>query len=495
MDNELINAFESPTYFAPESNMSLTQNAAPNFKSSGSAVLDLFSKAGGMRGKDEDFFRAFAAAWAEDPDLTLKCLFYIRDIRGGLGERHNFRIAFRQLAMQYPQVALNMLNLVPEYGRWDDLLHTLESDLAGPVMTLFGEQLKADVANAHAGKPITLLAKWLPSENASSPQSKYWAREIAKYLQMTPRQYRKLLSFLRAKLNVVERNMSAQDWTGINYSQVPSQAMRIYRKAFERHDPGFAEFLEKVEKGEVEIQAGTLAPHQLVSTYTKNATYNEDPTIEALWKALPNHMNGKSLLVVADVSGSMTWTGPPMPIDVSVALAIYAAERNTGPFANRFITFSSTPRWLPIDDGSLLSKVNQVRKGEWGGSTDVEAVFKMILKTAYQNRVAAEHMPEIIVIVSDMQFNQGAGGMTFTNHEAIKAMYRKIGYTAPTLVYWNVDDKGGQPVEMHESGAILVSGFQASVFKGLLNADLDSIDPYNYMLEVLNSERYAPISM
>ena len=63
----------------------------------------------------------------------------------------------------------------------------------------------------------------------------------------------------------VEEKMSAKKWDKIDYSAVPSQASRIYRNAFKKHDEErYNSFIEKAEKGEVKINAKTLYPYQTV---------------------------------------------------------------------------------------------------------------------------------------------------------------------------------------------------------------------------------------
>jgi hypothetical protein len=290
--------------------------------------------------------------------------------------------------------------------------------------------------------------------------------------------------------------MSNREYSMIDYEKVPSQASKRYRKTFFKRDQErYQAFLASVKKGEKKIKAATLNPDQLVKHYLNDYGYcgGEDETLEALWAALPNYMDGRSMIVVADTSGSMR--GEPM--QVSIALAIYAAERNTGPFHNCWISFSERPTWQVLKGDSLHDKVyHMVRKDV--SNTNLEAVFKMILKVATDNNVPASDMPKVIVIISDMQFDKGSGGFNFTTHETINALYRRVGYEMPVIVYWNVRSSSGQPVKRDDRGTVLVSGYSTGAFKALMACDPDKlreITPLQFMLEVLNGDRYSKVTV
>ena len=305
---------------------------------------------------------------------------------------------------------------------------------------------------------------------------------MAKSLGLDEIVYRHTVRAIRKQIETVEEQMSAQNWPDINYSSVPSQAARIYKNAFLKHDEArYAKFIEKAEKGEVKIQAGTLYPHQIY----KSVQSNYSKTLEALWNQLPDYTMGKNALVVADVSGSMS--GDPMA--VSVSLALYFAERNKGQFKDHFITFSGKPVLQRIVGKDLLSKMNSIERSEWEMNTDLQAVFDLILNTALRNKVTQEEMPSTIYIISDMEFDECIEETT--NFEAIKAKYESAGYQIPTIVFWNVDAKSGKnlPVQKNEQGIALVSGFSPVIFK----MAVENKSPEEVMNDTINSERYAQI--
>jgi len=477
--NPLIDAIKN------EVNGALTENGAVTHESTFSNLLDFFYHAPAKRGQDNTGL--FRLALAEDKVLALKALCYIRDIRGGQGERETFRQGLRELNSNFPDLFEAMIPLVQVYGRWDDLLEFVGNPR---VVTLVSNQLADDLRSMVKGESMSLLGKWMPSVNTSSKATKTLANKWVKGLGLTPKDYRQMLSKLRAALNVVEVQMSSQTWGTIDYSHVPSKANLKYKTAFYKQDgPRYAEFIAKAANGEAKINSGTLYPYDLVTPYLHG--YKQDSTVEALWKQLPNYAETPTnALVVCDTSGSMFSGGKPRPIEVAISLAVYIAERNTGPFKNHFLTFSSAPQLAQLQGDSLWERVTNLATANWGMSTDIQAVFDLILKSAIQNSVSKVDMPETIFIVSDMEFNECA---EVTNFEAIKAKYTESGYELPKLVFWNVASRGKQtPVTQDEVGTFLVSGCSPSIFGKAIN--MSASTPMGLMLEVLNGPRYDEVT-
>lgn len=482
-------------------NQARTQNDARSYASTMSSVLDFYSKAGAMRDWDEDrIVKTFEAALEEDVLLALKSLFWARDVRGGAGERRLFRMLFNWLAKNHPDLVRANLDLVSEYGRWDDVFCLLDTPVEKDMVNLVREQLAEDVRGMTLGEDVSLLAKWMPSENTSSDETVAQAKALRRSLHMTPRNYRRMLSRLRKHLNVVERYMSANEWDEISFEEVPSRASMIYRDAFARHAPDrYEDYLDAVESGEAEIKASTLYPYDLVRTYISRygVANSVNRTVEAQWKALPNHLEGsenKNMMVVADTSGSMFSGAEPLPILISVSLALYTAERNRGIFNGYWINFSGNPTFQKARGDTLRGKVLNMDMSNWAMNTNLQSVFGLILESARMHSVPEEEMPRVVVIVSDMQFDRCVKDTT--NLQAIKDQYAQYGYGLPTLVFWNVNAYGDQPVTQHESGAILVSGASPSVFRTIMECDVESLKnmtPYNMMLRTLNSERYEAV--
>lgn len=479
----LVNAFVT--------GLTTTENGANAVRGTGSALLDLFATAASWKGNDGQLKVLFDNAFSEDPNLAMKIVFWVRDIRGGQGKRDIFRklMNFAQRRLSHAQ-SHNLARLVPEYGRWDDVFHIGNLEAAE---VLVREQLMADSKAEHP----SLLAKWMPSENTSSRATVALAKQLRKALGMTPRQYRKMLSDLRKRISLVEHRMTQNEWTGIKYEAVPSQAMLKYRKAFSRHDAeGFVRYLGDVKSGRKEIKASTLYPDQLVGKYTTRYRYaNEmDEVVEAQWKALPDYFNGTSenAIVVADVSGSMHGH----PLDVSISLALYCAERNKGAFHNKFITFSDSSEIQNVVGQTLAEKVSNLSRAKWEMTTNIESVFNNILRYAVQNRIAPSEMVSRVFIVSDMEFNAATRGhrRTETLFETFKRRYADAGYKLPSIVFWNVNARNVQfPITKDESSMQMVSGHSPSIIKDLLGNDFKT--PMEQMLIVLNNERYAPVKV
>ncbi len=478
------------TAMAREYNYTFTANGALTHKTTFSDVLDLFYHAPAKRGHDNT--ELFASAYAENAALALKTIFYVRDIRGGQGERETFRQALRWLYNNDRMVFNAVVDLVPIYGRWDDVLEYVDNSV---VRNMVHTQLLRD---QESDRP-SLLAKWMPSANTSSQKTVKLARKWMNALNLTEREYRKLLSGIRSKIVLVETLMSSQAFDEINYEHVPSRAAALYRKAFAKRDSArYAAYIAAVNSGEKKINASTLYPYELVQQYANRHNYSNDvdQTIEALWRALPNYADtDDNALVVCDVSGSMmsNFYNPKVrPIDVSVSLAIYIAERNHGAFANNFITFSANPKLITLKGKTLLGKVQEVYSAGVGYNTNIQAVFDMILRVAVKNNVPQGDMPKKIFMISDMEFDDHNVGGRATNFEVIKRKFEQAEYEMPTLVFWNVNSANKQtPVTMDQSGAYLISGSSPSVFKTVVSSK--SVTPFDMMLEVINSDRYAPI--
>lgn len=488
-----------------------TENGAVGYRTTGKKLLDLNFSIASMRSASEQMIiNKFMDAYYENPILAVKWLFYVRDIREGLGERRLFRVVLKYLAQDKPEVIRAVFNFAPEYGRYDDLWCLLDTDLKQNVISIVTEQLNEDKTNMKNGKSISLLGKWLPSENTSSATTKGYATIIRKGLNMTSRNYRKMLSQMRKYIDVVECKMSAKEWTGINYETVPSRANLIYNNAFLRNDEDRRRaYLGALEKGEVKINAGTLYPHDIVHKY--GSSYGIDTALEGMWKALPDTVKGcGNTIVVADGSGSMSCivggNTRVTALDVANSLAIYFAERSSGEFKDKYITFSERPQFVNFSNAKTLrDKINIARRYNEVANTNIEAVFDLILQTAVNNSMAQEDIPTNILIVSDMEFDSCATtssarsngwfsyreAPTVTLFDTIAKKYESYGYKLPRLVFWNVNSRTGTiPVKENDLGVALVSGFSVNIVNMVMS---NKLDPYECLLDALNVERYQAI--
>lgn len=479
-----------------ETNRTFSENDAVTLSSTKSDCLDLFALGGALRNADEERVQnLFMKAYAENPDYALKILFYLRDIRAGLGERKTFRTMLKVLAENHKESVVKNINFIAEYGRYDDLLCLLETPAKTEVLTAIKEMLLADKKALEEDKEVSLLGKWLPSINASNKSVVKTAKMIAAKMEMNCAQYRKLISSLRAKIKIIENNLRTKDYT-FDYEKQTSASLFKYRKAFTRNDAErYETFMNRVEKGEAVLKTGSLYPYDVISPIIKTSSWNlslkERLIIKTTWNRLENFTGDKNALVVCDVSGSMFGSGSPSPIEVAVSLAIYFAEKNKGIFKNNFITFSDKPELVKIKGIDIADKVKYVCNADWGMSTNIEGVFDLILKTAVKNNLSQEEIPENIYIISDMEFNCCTKNADFTNFENAKCRFEEAGYKLPNLVFWNVQSRNNNlPVSKNEQGVTLVSGASPRVFAMLKN---NKLNPYEFMLSVIGNERYAKI--
>lgn len=460
-----------------------TKNGMTTNSSSLNECVNLFFSIGAMRGKGKDKVVAlFSKAFNEDPRTAMRILFWSRDVREGAGERQIFRDIMSYLASNYPQTVKTNLDLIPEYGRWDD------------VHVLFGTELENDV--------VTLLVHGLRNPETASLVSKWMPRKglvfnkVRKALKVTPKELRKMVVSLS---KTVEQKMCSKRWEEIEYPKTPSLAMSRYTKAFGRNDSErFKSFIESLKKGEVKINAGALYPYDI----TKNLRFgsNKDLANEQ-WKALPNWMDGSDELILpmVDVSGSMGCTVGGNPnltcMEVAISLGMYISERNEGAFKDMFMTFSSTPQIQKLL-GPISDRYTQLARAEWGMSTNLYSAFKTILNQAVKFNIPQDEMPSKILILSDMEFDTAIRGER--NNSAlsmIDEMYEEAGYVKPGVIFWNLNANGGNfPARFDESGTALISGFSPSILKSVLS-NPDSLTPVNIMNETVNSERYEPVTV
>ena len=473
----------------------LTTNGAVGYATSGKKLLDInFSVTSLRKQPESEIINKFMDAYYEDPVLAMRWLFYARDCRQGIGERRLFRVVMKYLADVKPDIVRSVLKLVAEFGRWDDLLCLLDSDVKYDVLAVIKKQLDEDKKNMSNNESISLLSKWAPSLNASSQETKRYAAIICKHLSMTPRQYRQMLSKMRHYIDVVERKMSAKQWSEINYEAVPSRANLIYNSAFLRNDEERRRaYLDALSNGDTKINASVLFPDDIVHKYSHNYGYLRevetlDGTLEGLWKALPT-LTTENTLVVRDGSGSMM--GKPM--DVSTAMAIYMAERSTGEFHNKFVTFGAKPKLISFDGmDTLKEKLLKTYRETDCSNTNIKAVFDLILRTAVDNKMSQEDMPKNIVIISDMQFDGVRFNFTQPLFKTISNEYAKYGYLMPRLIFWNVDEYHNNvvPIQQNELGVVLMSGYSQNLVKMVMSGETD---PYKCLIEQLNDKRYDAV--
>lgn len=477
---------------------SVTTNGAIAYATSGKKLLDFNFGVSAMRNMSPSAIADnFMKVFFEDKKTALEYLFYLGDIREGLGERKAFRSGLQYIADHQTKIARAIMELVPYYNRWDSIFCMLDNDRTRKyAVTMIKAQLKEDKANMKEGKSISLCAKWMPSINASSKITRERAKTLCRELGWTEKKYRKTLSKMRKYLDVVEVKMSAKKWDKINYESVPSKANLIYNNAFLRNDEDRRrEYLSSLEKGEAKINASTLNPHEICYKY-RNKGCRKDETLEALWKALPD-ISVDNVLVVRDGSGSMTWGGGTMtnstPLDVATALAIYMSEHNKGEWKNKYITFSANPKIVDLTNCSTLAdKVKLSLHESDCSNTNIYKTMMLILKTAKKNHMTEEDMPKMIVICSDMQFDGRAHNLNRSLFDEIAKEFEDAGYKLPRICFWNLSGRlnGTIPMQQNDLGLILCSGFSVQILKMFMS---NQVDPYKVLLETLHSARYDKV--
>lgn len=491
-------------------NETLTENGGFAYKSTNSALLDLFASCGSLRGSEPfDIAARFHKAYAENPLLATRLAFYARNVRGGLGERDTARTMFHCLATQHPEVLRKNMDLIAKFGRWDDYYCLVGTELELEAFAFLYDRLCEDMECMEAGQPCSLLAKWLKTQGASSPKSReLWKTTLKNFHacdSITKKRYQKMTSALRKYLNVTEVAMSCRRWEDIEYGRVPSNCMMKNKETFKKHDAErFNAYMEAVKAGTEKINASTLFPYDIFRDMGLTLGARGYPGVahfaspndvsEAQWKALPDYLNGKSLnaLVMADTSGSMKDEGA-LPLYTALSLAVYFAERNSGEFHNVMMTFSSKPSFIKLIEGSLTEKIGCIPSIV--SNTNIELAFQMILDAGVSKGLSNDEMPKSLIIISDMQFDRATSG---DNDKTVYALYdekfKAAGFDTPNIIFWNVNSKrAAYQVFSDAPGIQLVSGSSPAIFKQLF--DNIGLTPYQAMESVLNGEDYSMITL
>ena len=494
-DNSILNGLKETT------NFKLTENGATAHYTTLNAVYDMFAFGGAYRNRtDADCILLFKNAIEQDKELALKCLFYLRDVRGGQGERRFFRVCLKWLANEYPYLVTNNIDLIAEYGRWDDMFVLLDTPVEEVMLKFMKNQLRIDMDS----KTPCLLGKWMPSENASSRKTKRTADKLRKYLKMTHKQYRIMLSDLRRKINIVERLMSANKWDKIEFDKIPSKAGLIYKNAFARRDIIKAKYENFIKSEKTTVNAKTLYPYEVVAKALEvcgsRYWYNENETdfdnvdriaVEKYWNNLPNYFADDAgenpMLCVVDTSGSMTCgSGASKPINVAIGLGIYAAERMNGAFKNHYISFASRPQLIKVEGVDFVDKVERIYRTNLIDNTNLEAVFKLLKDMVTTGKAKAEDLPSTICVISDMEIDDGTSGWSSHNQvwteknaatfmENIRKEWAAAGLKMPKLTYWNVDARNNTILDLGPNVSY-VSGCSPVIFeqvtKGITGVEL-----------------------
>lgn len=500
---------------AMDSNLTLTENGAVAYKSSGSALVDINFKISAMREMEEGQIVAlFRKAYAENPRLAMRWLGYLMDIRQGQGERRSSMVILKDMMKNGgAKIVSQVIELIPEYGRWDMIYNFTSNPITSEtIKKMIKKQFAEDKANMKAGKPISLLAKWADSATSRSKETRKNGLWTVHALGMTEKQYRKMLSAMRKHIDVVERKMSSNNWQSIDYEAVPSKANLNYNKTFLKHDETRRRaYLDGLTRGEAKINASVTNPCEILNKYHQVSGWysNPDAALEGMWKALPNLMEpNKSMLVVADGSGSMLsrCSGNISCLDVANSLAIYCADRAKGAFANKYITFSMSPKFVEFGkDWTLQRKIKEAERHDECANTNLEAVFNLILKTAIDNHSPQSDLPENILILSDMMFDDMCSAyesrdaygwhrkvkVTKSFIDGIKSRFEENGYQLPNIVYWNIAGNGRKdafPITQDDRG-MMVSGFSVNTLKMVMSG---KTDPLYAIMDTICKPRYTP---
>ena len=431
-----------------------TTNGAITNETSKNQCLDLFQRIGNMRHHDRlRILEDFETAYQENKELATQVLFWARAARIGSGERKTFHTILSEIGKTSPDFISDNAKTIAELGYWKDLVPYLHIP---SVVAVFAQAIR---------DKDRLACKWAPRKCAV----------LRDELKMTNKEYRK---WLKKHSETIEQTMSMRKWGEVVYSSVPGSAMRKYRGAFGKND--FDRFDDWKNDKTSKASVSATYPHEVLAC-------DDDSLAEKLWNNLPDLLSesNENILPMIDVSGSMMGE----PLAVAISLGMYLSERTKGEFKDLFLTFSENPELVRLEGDSVMERLRRIVKADWGMSTDFTKAYQHILDVATKHNVVPESMPTMLLVLSDMQFNDSQRGGCWGTNEPMthfghmKEVYEKAGYKLPKIVFWNLDAEMGTPAQCDDDSVAMVSGFSPSIMKAILNAQ--EFTPMDVMREAL----------
>lgn len=480
--------------FKVAASQTVTENGGKCFSSTGSDLLNLFAIIGGLRSVPEDkIVEMYKIARNEDKELADNLVLYSRNIReDGCGERRVGKILLKTLAELDPQKVNRNFTTIVNNGRWDDLFCLFDTPCEDKMMIYCLKQITEDINSFIEKKPVSLVAKWMPSINTSSKETVKMAKKFCRFAGISEKDYRKTLSGLRGYLNVIEKLMSSKNWDSIDFETVPSVAMNRYMNAFARNcGEKWMEYRESVINGEKKINAATLFPYDIVQPICSDLcelyrVEYDDELLNEQWKALPNYLkNNEEVVCMCDVSGSM-YCDNYRPISTSIGLGIYFAQHNQGAYHNMYMSFSSYPDFITIEDGQKIDDiVKKMAKTEMGYSTNLDAGFEAI----YEVAVKTNDVPKALIVISDMEIDSYKDD-SFSIADKWEQEFKKAGLIMPKLILWNVESREGNTFlsTKYNPNVAFISGQSAATFSHLQT--LIEKDAYSAMVEILSLPQF-----
>lgn len=500
-----------------------TENGALSHSTTGSALLDYFSKCGTYRQREaEEVAADISAIWDESPTLALKIIFYNRlitrqqkgflateKVQKGQGNRSEFRQAIAYLARYRSNSFYKNLWLVPVCGTWKDLWHEDLIDVLdlGKVFELIQKGLSDDYNRE-------LLAKYLPRIRSKSntfnerhERLNRFAYALIKYLGWTPVSYRKFKAAGQA--HRFQQHLSQGTPDQLQFNTIPGKALfqMVNNKGkdglttLERNglDKRYLNWIMEQPTAKFtgyvyELMKHVSANMTSAQSYTLNKQFNglielaqKDQSIqENVWCAL-------------DTSGSMTApVADTTAYDICISLGVYFATLNEGAFKDHVVLFDSRSELKQLY-GDFTDKVMQIRstKTAWG-STNFMSVIEEIVRTRQQQpNIPVEDFPTTLLVVSDMQFDP-AGANVQSNYQYAMQKLRAVGLPEIRIVWWWVTGRGTDfPNKLDDTGVILIGGFDGAILSSLLGEEPTEENPtdkgskrtaYESMLQALDQE-------
>lgn len=466
-------------------------------------LINFYAKAGFLRyEKDEVIINIFMDAYNENPHQAMKLLFYLRDKEKGLGERRVFRVIIKHLGKMNSSYLASNIDLIPVYGRWDDLYSLFDTYLQGEAIGLIRKQISLDLK---ADVPSN-MCKWLKSENASSKESKDFARKTRIAMDLSSKEYRNLLTLLRKRVNIVEHEMSNNNWKSIKYGDLNYRIIKRYKKAFVRHDKKrFLDYIRVLEEENVEEvkEKSELYPFDIIDGICNGSNDAERKHLLEMWENIPDYNvknSGDTLVCPALTKKNIYSKNKEVVFSAGISTALYLLDKNKDKFKDYILINNPHPNLKRIKSENLIDRINETAKACVAEEINIESILDIILFAAIKNGLDRDKLPKRILFIFDSHCvlsNRDRKDvkeylLSDSEYRRIKSKWGKSGYEVPKLAFWRIDECNKNAKVLEDGkGFQYAFGYSDEIFKFFINGE--KVTSQSMLEDVINNERYSKV--
>lgn len=436
---------------------------------------------------EEEIIENFRRIFYSGTSYSIKLLFFIRDKVNGLGERRVFRVLLNYLGNEHPKYIENNLTLIPKYGRWDDLYSLFNTKVEDAVIDLFRNQIQIDI---NSNKPST-LGKWLKSENTSSKESRSFGNKTRRLLGYSPKEYRRLLSSLRRKIDIVETNISRREYSKINYENLTELNIKKYKKAFLKNDKADYEkfklenpkktFIFKSLENIISIIRETLnnpGINSIEDMYLKNLEYLIDKNIKDL-------NTFEDTLIINGIEGELI-QNKNRYFDILISTILLYNKLNLNSFKNYYMSFKNNPKFNKLTSTDYIGNIKSISKNNINYNMDLNSALDLLLFTSIKKNLKPEAIPKSIMFI----YNKSED-MSFNDLKFISEKWINSGFEMPKIKLWNLKDLSSKFSISYKDNMVVINGYNKYIWKYILESR--EVKNSNIIIDKFNNIQYTDL--